>query len=480
MLDAIRTLVTGPVEKAQYQGESVPDLGLTSQPRRRLAAGGARRYIQAYGGTDAIDWVADCVDLIAETTSNAAYHFEREGKRLAPADHEFAEEDDGDAPDDLANLIKRPNPFTDYTAFMELAVIDVLLAGEFFWLKYHPNRKAYLESNGKPVALYRLAPTHVDVELNENGIPGAYIYTPPGGRPVRFNPDQIIHCMRPNPHDPWRGLSKIAADPRMFDITLAQTEHVARYYEQGTTLSGTVETDRTLPPASLKKLRREFQNLYVGAVNAFRVAFLERGATFRPTSATAKDAQFEELTNLSKERITKAFRVPLPLLGEVGGSTDRQAVKEAQRIFDNKTMRPFLNRLQSNISQGLTQAWGVDFKIDYEYVMPIEDQLDLAETLAALPGVQVKDVRRQVGLPPLSKQKAEWAEIDDTILNMPGEDREAGGFPDRPLGDEAGRPPKGENTRAFPKDGRVPEGADVAKALRGRVEKLLETAKEVE
>jgi HK97 family phage portal protein len=422
---------------------------------RRLAGRTAQRHLEAYGGKDAIDWVMDCTSLYASTASNADYYFRRGDEVVAPRAALNKYDNASAAPDDLVNLLANPNPFMDYTELMELSVIDLLVAGEFMWLKFRPEIET-----GKPLALYRLSPALVEIELNENDYPEAYVYQAPGrtGEPVRLKPEHIVHVKQPNPHDPWRGMSIIAGNPRMYDIELALTESVAQYYEQSTRLSGVLESDRSIPPSTWVKIKRQFSQLYSGQDNAYKVAMLERGLKFRPISGNAAEAQFVELTNISKQRIADAFRVPLPLLGEVG-SADRQAVRESQRIFDNKTMRPFLNRIQSQVSKHLTQAWGLDFVIDHEYVMPIEDRLDLAASMATLPGVQVKDIRAQVGLEPLAVQKQEWSDIDDVILNLPGTGQQRGGIVDQPIGSEAGRPANPENTAAFPADGSIPEGA---------------------
>ncbi len=446
----------GQVQKALAGPQALPNLGITGQPSRRLSGKAAKRYVEAYGGTDAIDTVMDCVGLIAQTASNADYHFERGNKKLTGSRPFGKYSDQGDPPPDLKKLFERPNPFMDYTELIELAVIDLLLAGEFMWLKYQPDLE------GKPLALYRLAPAYIDVELGENGYPAAYLFTPPNGQEVRFDPEDVIHVKTPNPHDPWRGLSVIAGGPRVFDMDLAITGSQADYFEQGTRLSGVLESDRGVPPSTWEKLKFEFASLYTGRGNNYKVAMLDRGITFRAISATATEAQFEALSNLSKERICRMFRVPLPLLGESAQRETSATVQEYERIFDEKTMRPLLNRIQSQISSALTQAWDVDFVIDYEYEMPLEDRLNLAQAMATVPGVQVKDLRALMDLEPLEEQDAKWKEIDDMILNMPGQGSDVGA-PDANLAGEKGRPPHPGNRQQFPADGTVPSTAAVIK-----------------
>src|SRR5688572_7557796 len=82
MLEAIRDFALGSPDtaaKARAPGtdETIPNLGIVGQPKRRLSSGNSSVYLQSYGGDEAIDFVNDCVELIAQTTSNADYHFQR-------------------------------------------------------------------------------------------------------------------------------------------------------------------------------------------------------------------------------------------------------------------------------------------------------------------------------------------------------------------------------------------------------------------
>jgi hypothetical protein len=188
---------------------------------------------------------------------------------------------------------------------------------------------------------------------------------------------------------------------------------------------------------------------------------------------SAREALFEELTRLSRDRIFTMFRASPKLFGisdSPGGGADK--VQDARREFDTYVIRPFMNKLQARITDELTDAWAVDYKIDYRYVMPLEELVRNAGTIATLPGVKVREVREF--LAPLG-----WPEstgdttIDETVLNLPGENLNAngqGGFPDRGLPAEPGRPPLGQNTKAFPKAGTaMPKGAAATRGTKAMI-----------
>jgi HK97 family phage portal protein len=293
---------------------------------------------------------------------------------------------------------------------------------------------------------------------------------------VRIKPEHVIHVKRPNPHNQWRGLSVIASSPHAMDVELAVTEAMKNYYDNGAAPSGVLESDRSVPPSTWKKIKRQFRQFYQGKQASGEVMMLERGLKWNPMGGNASDAAYKEISELSEKRIAKAFKVPLPLLGEVGG-TDRQSIREAQRIWDNKIMRPFLNRIQKQVSLQLTQAWDLDWYIDYEYIMPIEDKFDLADGAASLPGVMVDEIREQVDLKPLAEVEdpPDNAEkIGKTVLNMPVEDPTGGrggpGNVNRPLSDQPGRQPNGENVPNFPANAQVAK-SDIDRAVRDAIDR---------
>jgi HK97 family phage portal protein len=391
-------------------------------PRTKVANRDAKTHVQAYGGDQAIDWVHDCVRLITETASNAPFYCEKNGVKLVAPDAPPTEKGEK-APSDLWGLLLEPNPYMDYVEFIELSLIDLLLAGEFIWYEHEKG------DDGKPLALYRLNPALVQIVADPHKFIKQYEYTPPGASvPQVYKPEQIIHAKMPNPHNPYRGLGVVAGGPRVFDVELALTESLAQYYEQGTKLTGVLSSERRVPTPVFERIRRQFSNLYSGARNAYKVAVLENGLKFTGIQSNATEAGYVDVENLSRDRICYMFRVPKPLIGDF--SEPNLKIADAQRIFDTKTMRPLLDKIEKVVSRGLTEAWGVDFKIDYHYVMPSEDRLKLAAQLSSLP-VKVRELREQAGLDPSTGD----VKLDETVLNDPTK------LPVMPAGGEGGRPP---------------------------------------
>lgn len=422
----------------------------------------AGRHLDAYGGNQTIDWVVDGVRLYQDTASAAAWHLESKGERL------YAERTDDTppgaslAPPDLLRLMTQPNPFMAYDEMIELLVIDLLLVGNGYWLKDGG-------TPGRPTNLFRLHPAYIKVRPGQIGVE-KYIWHPPNAsEPQEFTPDRIVHFKLPNPNSAYYGLGIIKSGGRPLDLELALADSQAHYFENKADPSMIVTSERRVPRDVFNKLRAQVRARSMGTDKAGDLLVLESGLKASTLTPSARDAMYAELGDKSRDRILALLRVHPKLLGVTPEAAGEDKIQDVRREFDNKTMRPFLDKLERAITRGVSKpGWQLDFKIDYRYVMPAEDAIKLSSDLGSVPGIMVKEVRGflvEAGL--IDEASTGDIEIDETVLNLPGEELDEtgqGGFADRPLPREAGRPPLGENTRAFPRNGSLPAGSKARQA----------------
>lgn len=413
----------------------------------RFASASAKRQLESYAsGTDkAMDWVADCMGVIAETAAHADWHLEAPDGTTIPRTRAEADKGARTADPWLVQLLEEPNGYQSWEDLMELYVIDRFITGDGFLYKRGEDME------GRPLQLLRLAPQHTEVIRGTGGeLVKSYEYKPPGQVPIQIRPDKVIHWKGPNPHDDLRGAGVISMGPRVFDGELALTDTKTAYFENGARLEGVLEAEQAISESNAAKLRRQFAGIYAGAKQAFQVAVLGRGLKYNTIQSSAKEADMAVLSDQSRDRIFAMFRVPKIMVGLPTESSSTTAPAEERRNFDNKRMRPILNTLQKLLTRELVAQFGAVLKIDYEYQMPIEDQFKLGGEFAAVPGVTVREVRDQFNLARLTTvldDQDEALKIEQTVLNMPNPINadEPGGTPDRPLPGEAGRPPNGEN-----------------------------------
>lgn len=413
----------------------------------RFAAASAKRQLEAYGsGTDkAMDWVADCMGVIAETAAHAGWHLEDYEGNTAPRTRAEADKNARLADPWLVQLLEEPNAYQSWEEIIELYVIDRYITGDGLLYKRGD------DGQGRPLQLLRLPPQHTEVVPGDEGeLVKCYEYKAPGKVAIPIPPEKVIHWKGANPHDSYRGAGVIAMGPRIFDAEIALNDTKASYFENGARLEGVLESEQAINDNTAAKLRRQFAGIYAGARKAFQVAVLGRGLQYKEIQSNAKDAEIARLSDQSRDRILALFRVPLAMLGISNETSATTAPAEERRVFANTRMRPILDTLQTLLTKELTADFGLKLKIDYEYQMPIEDQFKLGGEFAKIPGVLVREVREQFNLPRLTSvmdDETKAKKLEELVLNMPdplGADK--GGVPDQPLPGEKGRPPKPENT----------------------------------
>jgi HK97 family phage portal protein len=428
--------------------------------------------LEAYGGDQAIDWVYDCIGLYADPISTAPYRLrQKDGTWLVKNKTKGTPPDHAVGPAELYRLLDAPNPFMLYDELMALLVIDLLLVGNAYWFKWR------VTDSGKPLALYRLAPSHVKIKPGDFG-PKEYEYQPPGVKtPLTITPDQIVHFRRPNPHSAFYGLGVIQGAGRSMDLELAVTDTLASYYENKADPSMIVQSDRRVPRDVFNKLRAQLRARTSGSSKAGELLVLEAGLKASTLSRSASDSLFAELSKMSQDRVYSKFRASRKLFGLLDNA-GADKISDARREFDNATLRPFMSKLALAISASLTSAWDIDYTIDYRQILPSDEAIKVAESIAKVPGVKVREVRRQYAQFGIEESTGD-PELDELILNEPLGNLDANGQPldprvpsgpDQPLSSEPGRPPLPRNTSAITKGQKAFEDIEARLEVLGLIE----------
>ena len=112
------------------------------------------------------------------------------------------------------------------------------------------------------------------------------------------------------------------------------------------------------PPTSFAEL---WNPEYAG-----KLGVLTGGASFKPLTLNAADAQLLEVRRFGVEEIARIFRVPISLLGHpVAGAMSFASVEAQNLSFVQHSLRPLLERLEQALSPLLPEADGfIKFNLD--------------------------------------------------------------------------------------------------------------------
>ena len=129
----------------------------------------------------------------------------------------------------------------------------------------------------------------------------------------------MLHIKLYTPEHPLVGVSPIANLASSIAANNAITNHQATFFTNMRRPSGVLSTAETLSRDQMKQLRDAWDQ-QSKSLNSGGVPILSAGLKWDAMSITSQDAQTIEASRMSVEEIARAFRVPLPLIGDTRNS----------------------------------------------------------------------------------------------------------------------------------------------------------------
>ncbi len=290
----------------------------------------------------------------------------------------------------LTETLDRPDTTTTRSKWLDALVKDLAIYDAAYFVKVRGE-------NGR-VALVRIPPNGVEL-LGDNWlVPTGYRVRGTAGT-VDFTREQVIDIHGYNPDDPRRGLSPIETLRQILAEQHAAGRYREKFWENSARMGGVIERPMTAPTWSNEaraRFRAEFEAGYTGAAASGRTVVLEEGMTYRPVSYSARDAQYLESFQLSREIVATAYGIPVGLLGL--GATNYASLTEQHRQLYADCLAPWLTRIQEELETQLLP----------EFDVPAETYLEfsLAAKLAGSFTEQAAILQASVGAPYLSRNEA--------------------------------------------------------------------------
>ncbi|WP_314020180.1 phage portal protein [Stutzerimonas degradans] len=225
-----------------------------------------------------------------------------------------------------------PNNYQTALEFREQMQRHVLLRGNAY-------AEIVWNPNGSVKALLPMHPDSVTVLRSSLGNL-VYDHVDGKGNQRRLLADEVLH-LRYHSDDGILGRSPIQVARDTIGLALAERTHGAKMFEQGTKLSGVIET----PPGTTKEqagqIRESWSAGQAGIANHGKTAVLPQGATFKTVSMTLEDADWIQARRLSIVEVARLFRVPPVMIGDMEAANYSNVV-ELARFFVTNTLRRHL------------------------------------------------------------------------------------------------------------------------------------------
>jgi HK97 family phage portal protein len=329
----------------------------------------------------------------------------------------------------LARRLNKPNEYTTKAEFFQLLAIDLLTAGEFYvWLDSdidltsmprdtvtdstdpdapYNRLLAAMGADSKIKGMYRIPPQLMRPvpTADRRGIEGYVMASDQGQFAYSFA--EIIHVKRPNPADPFRGLSPLIAAFKPVLLDRFSTEHMIRFYKSGARLGGVITSEKHLNKEQLSRFQRSFEGNYTGRQNHHRTLVLPPGMKYEAIEQNPAETSLLDFCRYNREAILAAVKVPPIKVGVMEHANYANALVQLKLFFQD-TIIPHLTLIEdgfNNKTSLMPPGSNFRMKFDLSQVEALKENFkDTAETAKAMMdgGMSVNEVRARVwNLPPV-------------------------------------------------------------------------------
>ena len=293
-----------------------------------------------------------CVRLLGDTISSLPLGaYVRRGRNRISYISAFGEQPE---------WINKPNPEATRLEFFEQVISSLNIHGNAFILTVRDDMDEVRE-------LYCIHPDDIRIERPSPGEPIIYKMRDSVGAYSRIlTSKEMLHIPMFRLPGSLYGLGPIAAARLTIGAAMAADTYAAAYFGNAANPGGVIEVPNELTEEQASDIGRDWNITHTGPYRAGKIGILSGGATFRPLTLNAADAQLLEARRFNVEDIARLFRVPISLLGHpVAGSMSFASVEAQNLSFVQHSLRPLLERLEQALSGLLPEPEGfIKFNLD--------------------------------------------------------------------------------------------------------------------
>lgn len=293
-----------------------------------------------------------------------------------------------------------PNPDTSGVSFWTTVFAHLLLRGNAYLLKE--------KRGGRVAALWPVRPDRVSVYRDKDGVKTFRIrvYEEAGWAEVDMTASDVIHIMGPSFDDGLMGASPIAVMRNRIGVQLSQSEFQGRFYSQGMSMQGAIETAERMNEEGVQRVKRAWRAEFAGTGNAYGVAVLHSGSTFKPVQISPKDAEFIAAMRWGANEIATAYNVPASRLNAEGASLTYANQGQDDLFLYKQAFAPRLAMVEAalNIDTdlfGYASSWVPRFNADSQLRADIETRYRVYAQGRGMGVLSANEIRQVENMPPI-------------------------------------------------------------------------------
>ncbi|MFG6080739.1 phage portal protein [Paracoccus litorisediminis] len=302
----------------------------------------------------------------------------------------------------LSRVLRAPNPYQTPVDFFSMLTADLFGCGNAFAACIRDDRHQVIELHPLPARS-----VIVHVAHHDDGDPATFYAIPnlpllPASLAGQVIPARDLLHLRINadPRAPLRGRSPVEALAAQIASTNAIAAHQAAFFSNMSRPSGLLTTDERITKEQMMQLRDAWQN-QSQQLNSGGVPILASGLKWQTMSITSQDSQLVEAYGLGVEEIARAFRIPLPLIGNLSGASQYGTIADLASLWAAQGLGSVLQLIEASFGGFFGLPTGTRMDLD-ESALLRADPAGRADILVKLVGAGVmspNEARRSEGLP---------------------------------------------------------------------------------
>ena len=297
------------------------------------------------------------------------------------------------------------------TEHFQQALISMLIDGNAFI-------RIFRDNTGQVVNLVTIDPTRVQVDRDERT--KRIIYVIDGVTIVRS--DEMLHITEMRKAGQLRGVSRVDELKNNLGLSSALQSFAARFFAQGATTTGIIETPQALNKEQSRDLSEGFDGKHAGFRKAHKTGVLTGGAKFVRTGVNPDEAQMLDSQKFAVEQIARIFRVPPHMIGITSaGSMSYNSVEQQNINFVTHTLRPYIAKLEDAYSKLLPSDVFIRFNVDGLLRGDFQTRMQGYSIGSQAGFLSVNDIHRFEDMPPVEGgdvYRVPLANVDLSAANL--------------------------------------------------------------
>lgn len=224
-------------------------------------------------------------------------------------------------------------------------------------------------------------------------------------------PWKVLHMKGLSP-DGMKGYSPVALCKQSIALGIAVELYGASFYGNSAVPKGVLKAPFELSDPAYERLRTSFEGRHQGLGNANKIAILEGGVEFQPTSVGPEEAQFLMSREFTIEEVARIYGVPPSKIGHLK-KANFNTLEQQNLDYAISTLGPWAANAQQELNRKLfTESEQSRFYVNINFKALLKGDMrsraDFYEKMARIGGLNPNDIRELEDLNGIGPQGDEY------------------------------------------------------------------------